>query len=135
MEVTLQRTYQEKGTNGTVLVNGDKVCHTIELPWHDNERQRSCIPEGSYQLVKRTSAKYGKHILVKNVKDRSLILFHPANDAKTELRGCIAPVTVLTGPGKGIKSRLAFEMLRDLVYDAIDKGNEVILKISKAPAA
>ena len=36
---------------------------------------------------------------------------HPANDAKTELRGCIAPVSKLTRRRKGILSRRALDIL------------------------
>lgn len=131
MDVTIERNYAPGGTNGTLLIDGEKVCHTIELPWLDNRRQVSCIPEGTYRLEKRTSAKYGRHILVRGVPGRSLILLHPANNAKTELRGCIAPVTVLTAPGMGLKSRLAFEMVRDAVYEAIECGDDVRLIIKK----
>lgn len=133
MEVTITRTYAAGGTNGVLAIGGQKVCHTIELPWVNNERQKSCIPEGRYELTKRTSAKYGAHVLVNRVPTRSLILIHPANDAKTELRGCIAPVTNLNGPGKGTRSRLAFGTLRDLIYSAIDNEESVFLTITKAP--
>jgi hypothetical protein len=133
MEVVMHRTYHTNGTNSACFVNGERICHTIELPWVNNERQKSCIPEGRYELTKRTSAKYGAHVLVNRVPNRSLILIHPANDAKTELRGCIAPVTNLNGPGKGTRSRLAFQALRDLVYAAIDNDESVFLTITKAP--
>lgn len=131
MEVSIFRTYNKQGTNGDLLVDGQKLCHSIELPWLDNMPRKSCIPEGTYPLVKRTSKKYGRHILVTDVPERSLILIHPANDALKELAGCIAPVTTLTGPGKGLRSRIPFEMLRDTVYDALDKGEDVFLKIEK----
>jgi len=62
-----------------------------------------------------------------DVKNRSLILFHPANNALQELNGCIAPVTKLSGPGLGLMSRKAFTKLRELVYKALDKGESVEL--------
>ena len=33
MKLELFRTYYPEGTNGDLLLNGDKVCSTIELPW------------------------------------------------------------------------------------------------------
>lgn len=132
MEIVLLRTYHPNGTNSLVLVDGIYMCSAIELPWVNNERQKSCIPEGSYDLTKRSSAKYGQHLLVNKVPNRSLILLHPANNARTELRGCIAPVTKLEGPGRGSRSRLAFEALRDVAYAAIDRGEPVTLTIKKA---
>lgn len=132
MEIVLLRTYHPNGTNSIVLVDGIYMCSAIELPWVNNERQKSCIPEGSYDVTKRTSAKYGQHLLVNKVPNRSLILLHPANNARTELRGCIAPVTKLEGPGRGSRSRIAFEALRDVAYAAIDRGEPVTLSIKKA---
>jgi hypothetical protein len=130
MEILIKRTYGTNGTNGELLVNGQKVCHSIELPWLDNMTRKSCIPEGSYPLVKRTSQKYKRHLLVQNVPGRSLILIHPANTALTELAGCIAPVTTLAGEGRGLRSRLAFEKVRDMAYAAIDRAETVTLIIT-----
>ena len=103
MELKLERIYYPGGTNGNLYLNGAGLCHSIELPWKGNEPRRSCIPEGKYELSKRYSAKFGWHLLVKNVKDRSLVLIHPANNALKELKGCIAPVSFLTGAGRGTK--------------------------------
>jgi hypothetical protein len=125
MELVLVRTYHTDGTNGTLrYAQGDKnqqfICYTIELPWEDNLPQYSCIPEGRYELKKRYSNKFGQHLLVDHVPGRELILIHPANDALKELRGCIAPVSILTGPGKGILSRNAFQKVVSLVYKALE---------------
>ena len=130
MKLTLIRTYHPKGTNGTLYTNGEKVCHTIELPWKENLPQRSCIPEGRYELQWRWSARFKHHLLVTGVPNRSLILVHPANDAQQELRGCIAPVTFLTAPGRGSCSHLAFTKLLRLVEQASDE--EPILLFIKA---
>jgi hypothetical protein len=59
---------------------------------------------------------------VENVKGRALILIHPANDALKELRGCIAPVSILKGPGKGLLSRNAFNKVIALVHKALESG-------------
>src|SRR5262245_1146231 len=118
MELVLFRAYDPEGTNGELFHLGELVCYTIELPWRKNERGRSCIPEGRYRLKRRYSERYGYHLLVQEVPGRSLILVHPANDAAKELQGCLAPVSRLTGAGKGIESRAAFRKLTALVYDA-----------------
>jgi hypothetical protein len=62
---------------------------------------------------------------LRNVPGRDLILIHPANDAATELLGCIAPVTHHTGIGRGSSSRKALEKLKALVYVALDRNEEV----------
>lgn len=126
MELELLREYDPEGTNGEVKL---VVCNTIELPWLQNRRSVSCIPEGRYELKKRVTAKRGQHLLVVEVKGRDGILFHPANDARKELRGCIAPVTIHTGPGKGSQSRLANEKLKTLVLEAMERKEKVFITI------
>jgi hypothetical protein len=71
--------------------------------------------------------KYKWHIHVTGVQNRSLILFHPANNAIKELNGCIAPVTKISGPGLGLLSRKAFRKLKDQVYKAIERKETVLL--------
>jgi hypothetical protein len=128
MILVLTRIYFPEGTQGMLEWNGTLVCYTIELPWLGNQRRISCIPEGEYVLQKRFSPKFKWHLHLRNVPGRDLILIHPANDAKKELLGCIAPVTQHSGVGKGRSSRKASEKLKALVYAAFDR-NEVV-KIS-----
>jgi hypothetical protein len=122
MELVIFRTYHTDGVNGVLYANNSFQGYTIELPWEDNLPQHSCIPEGRYELKKRYSTKFGQHLLVENVKGRALILIHPANDALKELRGCIAPVSILKGPGKGLLSRNAFNKVIALVHKALESG-------------
>jgi len=125
MELQLTRTYFPEGTNGKLECNGKLICNTIELPWKNNEMKVSCIPEGKYFIRKRYSRKFRWHLEVIDVKNRNLILVHPANNALKELNGCIAPVTKLSGPGLGLMSRKAFEKLKILVYKAMDNKESV----------
>ena len=129
MELELIRSYHPHGTNGDLYLNGVRQCFTIELPWLNNQRRISCIPEGRYQLQKRYSPKFKWHIEVLEVKGRSGILIHPANDALKELKGCIPPVSQLTGTGKGTQSRLPLGWLKSLVYPELEKGKPVFLTI------
>ena len=68
-------------------------------------------------------------MILKNVRGRSFILFHPANDALRDLEGCIAPVTYLSGIGKGIYSKDAMQKLLSLVYQAKDRKEKITLTI------
>ena len=129
MELVLHRAYFEEGTNGTLFNSGKFLCHTIELPWNDNKRNISCIPEGVYEVEPRFSKRFKHHLILKAVKGRSFILFHPANDALKELQGCIAPVTYLNGIGKGIYSKNAMQKLLSLVYQAKDRKEHILLTI------
>ncbi|MVO09887.1 hypothetical protein GOQ30_12015 [Flavobacterium sp. TP390] len=127
MVLFLTRTYFPEGTNGKIQCEGKVICNTIELPWKKNEKRVSCIPEGKYFIRKRYSQKFKWHLEVVDVKNRSFILFHPANNALKELNGCIAPVTKLSGPGLGLMSRKAFEKLKTFVYEALDRKESVEL--------
>jgi hypothetical protein len=127
MVLELTRTYYPDGTNGKLECKGKSICNTIELPWKENEKGVSCIPEGKYFIEMRYSKKFQWHLEVMRVKNRTLILFHPANYALKELNGCIAPVTKLSGPGLGLQSRKAFAKLKNLVYKVIQSQKSVIL--------
>lgn len=131
MELILLRTYYSNGTNGLLLLDNKKLCNTIELPWRDNHSQVSCIPEGCYPLIKWESPRHGWCLMVTNVPNRSLILIHPANNALRDLRGCIAPVTTITGPGCGDMSRAVYKPLIQQVYAALDQQHSVTLNIKK----
>lgn len=134
MVLVLNRTYFPEGTQGTLEWNGTIVCHAIELPWLENQKRISCVPEGEYVLQKRFSPKFKWHLHLKNVPGRDLILIHPANDAKTELLGCIAPVNNHTGIGKGSASRKALEKLKALVYPVLERNEEVKLIVKSNPS-
>ncbi len=129
MELELIRSYFPDGINGEFLLNGKRVCSSIELPWKNNQQRISCIPEGRYELTKRYSLRYGWHLLVNNVPNRTYILIHAYNDALKESKGCIAPVSLCVGNGKGILSRIALKGLLDLTYPELKKGNKVFITI------
>jgi len=132
MELFLKRAYFPEGANGGVFYGGKFICFTIELPWKDNKRNVSCIPEGRYRLIKRFTSRRGWHLMVKDVPGRSGILFHPANNALRELRGCIAPVCLLSAPGVGMNSRKASERFEKLVFGNLREDENVYLTIQKA---
>jgi hypothetical protein len=133
MDLVLIREYFPQGTNGKLLLGGKPFCFTIELPWKNNERKISCIPEGRYRLNIRCNREFGWHLLVTGLHNRDWILVHPANNALTELKGCIAPVTKLTTPGCGSGSKNALKKLMDLIFQ-LDEYEPVYLIIKKEEA-
>jgi hypothetical protein len=129
MELTLQRSYFKEGTNGVLFINNTFLGFTIELPWLENIRNKSCIPEGTYILKARFSKKFNHHLVLENVVHRTLVLIHPANHAKAELKGCIAPVTYLTAIGKGLNSKPLLDKLLSSCHQAFDRKEKVSLTI------
>lgn len=82
----------DQGTLG-LLSTGQK---TLELPWRNNKRSISCIPEGEYQCTIYHSRKYKTVYHIQDVPGRTAILMHSGNYAgssaaglKTHSRGCI----------------------------------------------
>ena len=131
LELELVRDYLVDGTNGILQVDGQVICHTIELPWKGNKRMESCIPEGVYRLKRRFSPKFQHHFELEGVSQRSYILIHPANHALRELKGCIAPVMEITGAGKGLRSVEAMTRVKKVLYRAM-VDQEVFLRIMRS---
>ncbi|MFK7001501.1 DUF5675 family protein [Flavobacterium oreochromis] len=127
MMLFLNRTYFPEGTNGKLICEGKILCYTIELPWKNNEKKVSSIPEGKYFLQKRFSSKYKHHLEIVGVPQRSLILVHPANYALQELQDCIAPVSKICSAGVGNYSKKAFKVVLEKVNRAIEEGETVTL--------
>lgn len=102
----LDRVYLADRTLGSIYgPNGGLICKTLELPWVDNKRGVSCIPEGKYLVTYsppvlkddpntevdesggRNPRPYG-HYIVNKVPGRSGILIHRGyNPAWSQ--GCI----------------------------------------------
>lgn len=97
MRIEIKRIYRPTSTTGQGYVFNEKnelvfEFKTLELPWRDNERNVSCIPEGEY-LVKKmhpTSKRKYQYFWVQDVPGRDSILFHPGNYTH-QIRGCILP--------------------------------------------
>lgn len=75
-------------TAGILLIDGCFICCTLEEPWLNNEKSKSCIPKGKYTCSKVTSPKFGETIQVDGVQNRSHILFHSGNTTN-DTEGCI----------------------------------------------
>lgn len=89
----------DQGTRGTITASGF-FCHTLELPWRENQSNISCIPEGEYEClyVKLRRRIGGRKELywLKHVEDRTGVLIHAgvfAGDKskgfKSNVLGCI----------------------------------------------
>ena len=126
----LRDTFTENSTIGELHLNGEFMCDTLENPYINNERNISCIPEGSYSVRLRTARESATrdylHLLVKDVPNRSYILFHIGNSAK-DTSGCI-----LVGVGRKQdfvnNSRIALELL---LKEILNLGGEKINLIIK----
>jgi len=86
--------YQKKQTLGFYHIydglehKGTFNC--LELPWLNNQRSISCIPEGEYKVLKRYTDKRGFHFHIIDVPHRTWILIHKGN-YKHDIQGCQLP--------------------------------------------
>jgi len=78
----------EDGTFGVLKLGEIPFALTLEETWRDNEQNVSCIPSGDYICKRKISAKFGETFEVKDVPDRTDILFHKGN-TDTDTEGCI----------------------------------------------
>ena len=88
----IRETFTEVSTIGNLYLDGEWLCDTLELPYIDNQRSISCIPEDQYKVRLRTARESATrdylHLLVEDVPNRDYILFHIGNSAK-DTRGCV----------------------------------------------
>lgn len=96
----------DQGTPGILLrPDGFRIAYSLELPWRDNARCRSCIPPGQYSVRCVNTPKRGDVYLVERVPGRSSILIHSGNVAgdvslglESDVLGCI-----LLGQTRGVR--------------------------------
>jgi hypothetical protein len=70
-------------------VYGDCECKTLELGWHQNKPNVSCIPTGIYKCRKIVSPSLGECFEVMNVPNRTYIRGHTGNKT-SQILGCVA---------------------------------------------
>jgi len=94
MRLLLDRySHEEKQTIGKLYlldINENVIdsWDSLELPWLENKRRISCIPEGSYKAKKHISPRFGQSLWLQDVPNRSEILIHRGN-FYTDILGCI----------------------------------------------
>ena len=89
MKLTLQRdTFTDKSTTGTLYLDGQQFCWTLELPNKDG-LPGSCIPQGTYPVTAQMSPRFGRSMPhVQDIPNRSHILIHWGNTAE-DTEGCV----------------------------------------------
>ena len=89
MMLTIKRiASRADGMFGVLLAEDVPFALTLERPWRDNRKGESCIPSGRYLCTRVNSPKFGLTWEVRNVPDRSHILFHAGN-VWQDSHGCI----------------------------------------------
>jgi hypothetical protein len=122
--------FSDKSTLGKLFLNGEMFCQTLELPYLDNQRSISCIPEGQYKVrlrtAKESSSRDYLHLLVQDVEGRSYILVHIGNFPK-DTKGCIL-VGQSRQQDRVNNSRFAMELLMKEILNLGGTNINLIIK-------
>ena len=70
------------------LTIGGFQCFTLELADKDNQKNISCIPEGTYKYKFYDSPKHGTVLHIQDVPNRTMIEIHAGNYT-SQIEGCI----------------------------------------------
>ena len=132
--INVIRTYKEKQTIGifSLLVEGSVKVRgvTLELPWKDNKKDQSCIPEGVYDLEVYDSAKFGRCLHVLDVPGRDGVLIHAGNYTR-DTHGCILPGSQFTDlDGDGLTDVTASKSTLSEIMLNISGTGKIIIKNS-----
>lgn len=87
----LERVYLKDRTLGSIKDTlGNVIAKTLELPWKDNERSVSCIPEGAYRVIQQPPKEDRPYpyFRLPEVPGRSGILIHRGINP-SHSKGCI----------------------------------------------
>jgi len=126
----IRDTFTDKSTIGKLYINGELFCDTLELPYKDNQRSISSIPAGEYKVnlrpARQSATRDYLHLIVKDVPNRSYILFHRGNKP-SHTRGCILVGQTRQQDFVG-NSTLAMDLL---MKEIINLGGENIKLIIK----
>jgi hypothetical protein len=113
IKAVIARTYHGATATLGAIVIGDIALATLELPWKENKRNISCIPQGNYICQSYPSEHFGDVFELLNVPNRDAILIHPGN-TYSDTEGCILVGTRILGIA--IKdSRIAMNVLCEAI--------------------
>jgi hypothetical protein len=129
-KLKLLRQYFPEYTIGKIMDGANVIALTLELPWKDNKRAVSCIPEGSYVVTKEAPIPQFEgdkrkprdywHFRVHDVPNRMGILIHRITYVK-DLKGCI-----------GTASRF-WDINKDGIPDAAESGKKLQWMVDNLP--
>jgi len=125
----------DQGTRGIISASGF-FCHTLELPWRDNQQNISCIPAGEYEClfvkIKRRIGGRRDLYWLKLVEGRSGVLMHAGIYAGDKSKGFKSNVLgcILLGHDIGqLKGQQAIFRSRECVSDFIEHMNKEPFKL------
>lgn len=133
MKFLLTREYWPGGTNGSLSYNGKILCATAELSAACFHSSMACLPEGLYELDLVQSSSEQQIVVFKNSGSHKSEIRRKAELGLTQLHRNIVLVSEITGEGRGVPSREAFQNVTSLIGQASGKGERASLEIRSCP--
>lgn len=107
MNVTLRRVLStDLATFGVLQGDDFPFCLTLELPWLDNQVDKSCVPAGTYHCIPHNTPKHPNTWELTGVPGRSDILIHTGN-SPDDSEGCILVGSTFSGDQTFVESSIA----------------------------
>jgi hypothetical protein len=114
LHLTLKRKEETQyGLFGKLFLTDERICHTLERPWLDNQENKSCIPAGEYVICRWNSPHHGDCFIILGDHKREDILTHKANWVH-ELLGCVA-VGMNRNNDQLFRSKDALDKLKEMI--------------------
>jgi hypothetical protein len=131
VKILLQRdTFTDRSTTGTVYLDGQQFCWSLELPNKDG-LPGSCIPQGTYPVTAQMSPRFGRSMPhIQDIPNRSEILIHWGNNPE-DTEGCILLGLTRDTDYVG-NSRMAFDDFWGKFMPALASGTVTLTVIGGA---
>jgi hypothetical protein len=130
--IKLKRSYTNGATLGIIVDEKESVLvKTLELPYEDNQKEISCIPEGTYKITEHLSPKFGNCLKINDVPDRTDILIHCGNWIH-DTKGCILVGTSYQFDDYDIENGITLLSSKDALKILMNYvGKECMLKVEE----
>lgn len=134
MEILILRDKQDEFTSGSLYINGEYFCDTLErrcIDWTKEMKTpgKTAIPDGRYEIVIKLSPSWRRSMpYLLNVPHFSGIMIHPGNST-ADSKGCIL-VGLALGPKSWlVESRNKFNLLFEKINLASKKKEMVYITL------
>lgn len=119
MKITIVRTsINDKSITGELYVDDKFICHTLELPYHNNASYISSIPSGTYGAILRYDHEDKWRIEFTGTLPRTNIQIHVGN-TPSDIEGCVLvgdAVLNINNRIEGGTSKPAYTRLKQAFY-------------------
>jgi hypothetical protein len=130
--ITIKRTsINSKSVTGELFVNGNFICHTLELPWNSNKSFISSIPSGEYSAFLRYDKDDKWRLQLEDVPNRTGIQIHIGN-YPSQIEGCVLIGNEVINKNNQLgagTSGSAYKTLKKLFYGSSNPNSTPDVKI------